>query len=149
MCTKIPDKKLLVQTWENTHTKNRVFCDVYNKGFQYDSSLRQHLRVHTRKGLFKCDKCTKQFTTKSVMKQHAKTHIHKGKFKCELCIFRSDTAYNLKQHMRGKHGRGGNLFVATDSYGNLPSVCTKRSVLIVWGNTSIWLLLIQNYFTFW
>ena len=91
---------------ERTHQKNRVFCDVCNKGFQYDSSLRQHLRVHMRKGLFKCDKCTKQFTTKSVMKQHAKTHIDKGIFKCELCIFRSDTAYNLKQHMRGKHGRG-------------------------------------------
>ena len=96
--------KIIWYKHERTHGINRVFCDQCNKGFQYDSSLSLHLRVHTRKGLFKCPKFTKQFSTKLVMNQHAKTHVDKGKSRCELCKFKSNISYNLKQHMRGKHG---------------------------------------------
>ena len=80
----------------------------------YESSLSQHSRVHTKKGLFKCGKCIRKFTMKSVMKQHQRMHEDKNKFKCELCNFKTDTSCNYDQHKRGKHGRGWK------------SVCGKR-----------------------
>ena len=81
-------------------------CKKCKKGFQYTSLLKENMKVHTHKRLFKCNKCTRKFMTKWVRDQQLKTHENIDKFNCEVCSFKSNSSYNLQQHVHGKHGRG-------------------------------------------
>ena len=91
---------------ERNHEEKQYICDKCDKVFVYECHLRQHNRVHTKKGLYPCLNCNRKFTTYNSMRQHEDTHQSKGHFNCNFCDHKTNSKYLLDQHVKGKHGRG-------------------------------------------
>ena len=106
ICTKKFDTQNGKYKCERNHEEKQYICDKCNKGFIYECHLRQHNRVHTKKGLYPCLNCHRKFTTYNSMRQHEDTHWSKGHFNCNFCDHKTNSKYLLDQHVKGKHGRG-------------------------------------------
>ena len=57
----------------------KYFCDYCGKGFDGNSKLEAHKRVHTGEKPFKCSQCEKAFARKGTLTAHMLTHM-KTKF---------------------------------------------------------------------
>ena len=78
-------------------------CKICDKGFQFESQKREHMRVHQTQGDWVCfkPKCGKQFKRESELKVHLFSH-NKVPQKCEHCLYTNSDPRNLQVHMR-KH----------------------------------------------
>lgn len=57
------------------HTGGRLYCDVCNKTFSCNSTLRKHKKaVHQKLRAFACDHCEKRFYSGFELKRHTLSH---------------------------------------------------------------------------
>lgn len=65
-------------------------CDLCDKSFVRNQSLKKHMLIHSgvkleRPKKFKCDLCDKSFSDSSKLTIHKVSHTGEKPFKCELC----------------------------------------------------------------
>ena len=74
VCTKLEYK----QSHEKLHDENRVIysCSFCEKGFNFMSSLRRHVKTDHEEATIKCDLCSYETKRKDVLKIHV-ANMHK------------------------------------------------------------------------
>ena len=79
-------------------------CKICDKGFQFESQKREHMRVHQTQGDWVCfkPKCGKRFKRESELNAHLFSH-NKVPQKCKHCLYTNSDPRNLQAHMQ-KHG---------------------------------------------
>ncbi|KAK3590537.1 hypothetical protein CHS0354_015513 [Potamilus streckersoni] len=60
-------------------------CQICNRVLSTLYTLKRHLQMHTKDGLFCCRSCGSKFKTLKCLKRHARTHVEKKIFECEHC----------------------------------------------------------------
>jgi len=69
----------------NSQVKQRHFCQICTKGFDYSSYLRGHEIIQTGELPFVCQICDKGFSMKSSLKVHDLIHTGERRFICHVC----------------------------------------------------------------
>ena len=91
------------------HFELRYGCTECNKRFQFPYQQRNHIKLHTKKGMIPCTwpKCTKLFTCNKYMFQHLQAHTEQT-WECTECDPKKvyQMLSNYKQHQKGFHGEG-------------------------------------------
>ena len=102
--------KIHIDNKHQEHGKSKYFCNLCERGFIFDTSLKKHQDIHKskarQKGLKKiCDVCGQKYHyagLKEHMRQkHPKTDAKT--FICEVCGFSAITAVLLARHKYMKH----------------------------------------------
>ena len=85
--------------WTPEHLKEEFICDVCNKSFLKDMSLRDHKRK-THGDLVECPVCPKKFSNDSNCQKHVKTcHLWKNTVTCNACDKCFSSPSDLTRHM--------------------------------------------------
>ncbi|XP_050416040.1 zinc finger protein 30 [Patella vulgata] len=92
-------KKLLSKHIQVHMTENQNICHQCGESFTSLKSLQQHLISHTA-APFSCDLCDKVYTQNWSLKRHRLSHFEEKPFKCDVCPVTCDTSSHLKQHSR-------------------------------------------------
>ena len=53
------------------------------KFFSHISTLKLHMRTHSREMPYKCEQCVKCFVKSSTLKRHMRTHTGEKPFRCD------------------------------------------------------------------
>lgn len=86
VCQKLFKKEQSLKNHYITHYNNgRCKCDVCGKTFSFPSELRQHALVHTDDKPFKCQECGTSFKEQKTLKTHLTVHTGEKPFKCQVC----------------------------------------------------------------
>ena len=87
------------------HYEYMYKCKICDKGFQFESQKREHMRVHQTQGDWVCfkPKCGKWFKRESELNAHLFSH-NKVPQKCKYCPYTNSDPCNLRAHMR-KHSK--------------------------------------------
>jgi len=99
----LPQSKYSDQNTSLDDTERLHKCAFCMKEFVKKSTLRGHLRTHTRP--FKCDQCDKAFAKKRTLEDHLATHTGLVRYKCDLCGERFRHHQNLTRHKRKHKGQ--------------------------------------------
>ena len=88
---------------KNKHYNYMYKCKICDKGFQFESQKRKHMRLHQMQGDWVCfkPKCGKHFKRESELNTHLFSH-NRVLQKCEHCPYTNSDPHNLRVHMR-KH----------------------------------------------
>ena len=86
-----------------SHYETMVECETCGKGFQFQSQLTEHRRVHQLIGDWVCFRpaCGKRFKRESELDAHLFNH-RTTKIKCDLCDYENADPRNVRAHKR-KH----------------------------------------------
>lgn len=92
-------------------------CRYCNKTFVDKSTLAKHVKIHTKKNIFKCLTCNRRFVQKSSLDSHFKLHTKIGLYECDYCQKKFTTKYNLITHIR-KHTKTNiyNCYICSKEY---------------------------------
>ena len=77
-----------------------VKCQVYNKSFETNASLKVHNRIHTGERPYECKECHKRFTRKFDLKSHMITHTGEKAYECKQCHKCLSHKSTLKLHLK-------------------------------------------------
>ncbi|KAM6943921.1 uncharacterized protein PEZ65_001846 [Lycodopsis pacificus] len=80
----------------------RFGCDVCEKRFTEQGSLKTPMRVHTGEKPFGCDVCGNRFAKRGNLKKHMRVHTGEKPFGCDVYAKRFTEQGNLKEHKRGE-----------------------------------------------
>ena len=94
-----------------SHYETMVECETCGKGFQFQSQLTEHRRVHQVIGDWVCFKpaCGKRFKRESELDAHLFNH-RTSKIKCKHCDYENADPRNVRAHNR-KHEKKKASFV--------------------------------------
>ena len=95
-------RKVYKDTMKKDHTKKKYECDICQKDFRGNDTLRNHnLSVHQNIKSFQCDLCNQFFTQKvHVQKHKLKVHENVKGLECGLCDRKFNQRGNLNIHVK-------------------------------------------------
>ncbi|KAI4455323.1 zinc finger protein [Holotrichia oblita] len=83
---------------ESSHVYKHI-CDVCGAKFAYNSTLIDHIRIHTGDRPFRCEMCGRGFAQKSTLDIHIKSvHTKEKRHVCEICGKGFTTPAELRKH---------------------------------------------------
>ncbi|XP_063859956.1 zinc finger protein 85-like [Scylla paramamosain] len=107
--------------WE--HSIKCEFCDAT---FDNQETLKQHLRLHSRRKPYKCDDCGAKFSYNSTLEWHKKSHTGELPFKCDECgaqfLQNSMLVWHKRKHRIGENSQNSSLVV------NVTNIYPQQSV---------------------
>lgn len=107
--------------WE--HSIKCEFCDTT---FDNQETLKQHLRLHSRRKPYKCDDCGAKFSYNSTLEWHKKSHTGELPFKCDECgaqfLQNSMLVWHKRKHRIGENSQNSSLVV------NVTNIYPQQSV---------------------
>ncbi|XP_043916370.1 zinc finger and BTB domain-containing protein 40-like [Protopterus annectens] len=81
-----------------------VSCDICGKGFDQPSGLQYHMRTkHLEQKPFACQECGARFGANSTLKNHMRLHTGERPYYCERCNMAFTQAAALAYHNKRKH----------------------------------------------
>ncbi|XP_076470316.1 uncharacterized protein LOC143300488 [Babylonia areolata] len=84
-------------------SKEVLKCDLCDKEFSCQQTLRVHKRGHTNVKRFKCDKCDRQFAVLSALRFHSRKHSEDRPHCCQDCGKTFRWLSNLSYHRMTHH----------------------------------------------
>ena len=87
------------------HASKKFAYKYCNKAFQLKGALKDHLKVHTGKGMYPCTSCDLEFASNRAMLRHATKHQGKT-YSCAKCPKKTSSPYDMRQHVQGAHEGG-------------------------------------------
>ena len=83
--------------------KNNV-CHICNKGYARPSTLKTHMRTHTKHRPYPCKVCDKRFTQAANLNAHMRTHTGAKPFSCKFCKRNFSQSSSVTTHERTHNG---------------------------------------------
>lgn len=101
-CNYKSKNKTSVKQHIRTHTKEKPFkCGVCQKAFSQKAGVQQHMRSHSEVKPWKCQYCDSSFKAQNTLLTHiSMTHKKLKPYKCRECHQSFGHISNLKTHMR-------------------------------------------------
>jgi KRAB domain-containing zinc finger protein len=95
----------VLQHHKKVHMGERmVTCDVCDKSFFDNVTLKSHMLTHSQARKFQCDFCRREFRWKNNLKDHILIHMGEKRYLCKLCGKAYAQKSSLKKHaMRNHH----------------------------------------------
>uniref|UniRef100_A0AAG5CVL2 C2H2-type domain-containing protein n=1 Tax=Anopheles atroparvus TaxID=41427 RepID=A0AAG5CVL2_ANOAO len=83
-----------------------IACGFCNKSFKFNSTLRQHEKIHYGIKQHECEVCHRRFLHKGTLKCHLRLHTGETPYKCPHCpkAFRGQTALNCHVFRHTREG---------------------------------------------
>lgn len=81
--------------YRKLHAPTTFTCDLCNKVFKRNFSLKIHKRIHFDEKPFKCELCSMDFNQKSNYTKHKLIHLNQKPHKCTKC----DNTFSQKSHL--------------------------------------------------
>ena len=96
LCQEHFDTPVAMLRHKYKHYEYMYECKICDKGFQFESQKREHMRVHQTQGDWVCfkPKCGKQFKRESKLNMHLFSH-NKVPQKCKHCPYTNSDPRNL------------------------------------------------------
>lgn len=83
--------------------EENFYCDICNKFFKTESTLKNHRLVHSDDRRFSCTFCDKTFKCKKYLNSHLVTHSSERQFTCLTCGSSFKWKHVLNSHMKKSH----------------------------------------------
>uniref|UniRef100_A0A3Q3NMZ5 Zinc finger and BTB domain containing 40 n=1 Tax=Mastacembelus armatus TaxID=205130 RepID=A0A3Q3NMZ5_9TELE len=91
----------------NTRVKKKVACDLCGRTFAHPSGMIYHKRTeHFEEKPFVCDECGAKFGANSSLKNHMRLHTGEKPYNCKHCDMSFSVAAALAYHTKKKHSEG-------------------------------------------
>ena len=87
------------------HAGKNFACKYCNKAFQFKGALKDHLKVHTGKGMYPWTNCDLEFASNWAMLRNAMKHQGKT-YLCAKCPKKTSSPYDMRQHVQGVYEGG-------------------------------------------
>ncbi|CAJ1051841.1 zinc finger and BTB domain-containing protein 40 isoform X2 [Xyrichtys novacula] len=92
---------------KNTKTKKKVACELCGRTFAHPSGLIYHKRTeHFDEKPFACENCGAKFGANSSLKNHMRLHTGEKPYQCKHCDTSFSVAAALAYHTKKKHSEG-------------------------------------------
>ncbi|XP_042238400.1 zinc finger protein 845-like [Homarus americanus] len=99
----------------NLYWEHSVKCEFCEATFDNQDTLKQHLRLHSRRKPYKCDECGAKFSYNSTLEWHKKSHTGEMPFKCDECgaqfLQNSMLVWHKRKHRMGESSQNSALVV--------------------------------------
>ncbi|CAN9512163.1 unnamed protein product [Ophioblennius macclurei] len=90
-----------------TQTKKKVSCDLCERTFAHPSGMIYHKRTeHFEEKPFACEECGAKFGANSSLKNHMRLHTGEKPYQCKHCDMSFSVAAALAYHTKKKHSEG-------------------------------------------
>ncbi|XP_024124930.1 zinc finger and BTB domain-containing protein 40 isoform X2 [Oryzias melastigma] len=90
-----------------TRSRKKVSCDLCGRSFAHPSGMLYHKRTeHFDERPFACDECGAKFGANSSLKNHMRLHTGERPYLCKHCDMSFSVAAALAYHTKKKHSEG-------------------------------------------
>nr|XP_020473558.1 zinc finger and BTB domain-containing protein 40-like isoform X1 [Monopterus albus]XP_020473559.1 zinc finger and BTB domain-containing protein 40-like isoform X1 [Monopterus albus] len=91
----------------SAHIKKKVTCDICGRAFAHPSGMIYHKRTeHFEEKPFACEECGAKFGANSSLKNHMRLHTGEKPYHCKHCDMSFSVAAALAYHTKKKHSEG-------------------------------------------
>lgn len=92
---------------EAARVKRKVVCDLCGRTFAHPSGMLYHKRTeHFEEKPFACEECGAKFAANSSLKNHMRLHTGEKPYHCKHCDMSFSVAAALAYHTKKKHSEG-------------------------------------------
>ncbi|KAL0978075.1 hypothetical protein UPYG_G00165590 [Umbra pygmaea] len=92
---------------KSTKNKQQVHCDICGRTFSHPSGMLYHKRTeHFEEKPYACEECGAKFGANSSLKNHMRLHTGEKPYHCKSCDMSFSVAAALAYHTKKKHSEG-------------------------------------------
>ena len=92
------------KTIHETHNSKQFNCSQCGKGFSKFKYKQSHEKIHEKyRVIYLCSFCEKGFNFMSSLRRHVKTDHEEATIKCDRCSFETKRKDVLKKHVANMH----------------------------------------------